>query len=141
KLRELLQEMNGRGRRRGSGSGGEGDWGQEMMEGQEALDKGQMSRAAEAMERALDKMRAAEERERGSRGLEGGRDRSGRDRLGRGGRGGEDDPDFGEGQGSLPRKGANPRWRGGPTMRLRPHPPPRRGEGAEREGRQARHDP
>ena len=140
KLRELLQEMNRLGRRPGSGSGGEGDWGQEMMEGQEALDKGQMSRAAEAMERALDKMRAAEERERGSRGLEGGRDRSGRDRLGRGGRGGEDDPDFGEGQGSLPGKGTNPGWRGDPTMRLGQNPLDVGVEGQMRKGRKEGYD-
>ena len=140
KLRELLQEMNRLGRRPGAGGGGEGDWGQEMSEGQEALDKGQMSRAVEAMERALDKMRAMEDRERGGKGLDGGRDRSGRGRDGRGGRGSDEDPDFGEGQGSLPGKGTNPGWRGDPTNRLGQNPLDVGVEGQMRKGRKEGYD-
>src|SRR5262249_24910844 len=67
KLRQLLDEMNRMGRRPGSGAPGEGDWSQEMMEGSEALDRGQMDKAMQAMERALEKMRAQEERERGGK--------------------------------------------------------------------------
>ena len=142
KLRQLLEEMNRMGRRAGSGAGGEGDWGQEMMEGAEALDRGQMDKAMEAMERALEKMRAQDERERGSRGLQGARDR-GRSRDGdRGGAGrpGEDEPDFGEGQGSLPGKGTNPRWRGDPTSRLGQNPFDIGVEGQMRKGRRESYD-
>ncbi len=39
-----------------------------MMEGAEALDRGQMDKAMEAMERALQKMRAQDERDRGRQG-------------------------------------------------------------------------
>jgi hypothetical protein len=139
KLRQLLDEMNRMGRRPGSGAGGEGDWGQEMMEGAEALDQGQMSKAMEAMERALQKMRAQEERDRGGKGLQGGRDQ---DRDGRGGSGrpGEDEPDFGEGQGSLPGKGTNPGWRGDPTTRLGQNPLDIGVEGEMRKGRRESYD-
>jgi hypothetical protein len=138
KLRQLLEEMNRMGRRPGSGGPGEGDWGQEMMEGAEALDRGQMSKAMEAMERALEKMRAQEERDRGGKGLQGGRGRDG-DR-GRGGRPGEDEPDFGEGQGSLPGKGTNPGWRGDPTTRLGQNPFDIGVEGQMRKGRRESYD-
>src|SRR5262249_19733604 len=123
KLRKLLDEMNRMGRRPGSGGGGGGGWGQEGVEGGEALGGGQREKGMEAMERALEKMRAQEDRERGGKGLQSGR--TGRDREregGRGGRPGEDDPDFGEGQGSLPGKGTNPGWRGDPTNRLGQNP-------------------
>jgi hypothetical protein len=142
KLRQLLEEMNRMGRRPGSGAGGEGDWGQEMMEGAEALDRGQMDKAMEAMERALQKMRAQEERDRGGKGLQAGRDR-GRGRDGdRGGAGrpGEDEPDFGEGQGSLPGKGTNPGWRGDPTTRLGQNPFDIGVEGQMRKGRRESYD-
>jgi hypothetical protein len=138
KLRQLLEEMNRMGRRPGSGGPGEGDWGQEMMEGAEALDRGQMDKAMQAMERALEKMRAQEERDRGGKGLQGGRGRDG-DR-GRGGRPGEDEPDFGEGQGSLPGKGTNPGWRGDPTTRLGQNPFDIGVEGQMRKGRRESYD-
>ena len=139
KLRQLLEEMNRMGRRPGSGSGGEGDWGQEMMEGSEALDRGQMDKAMEAMERALQKMRAQDERDRGGKGLQGGKDR-GRGDKGGSGRPGEDEPDFGEGQGSLPGKGTNPGWKGDPTNRLGQNPFDIGVEGAMRKGRRESYD-
>jgi hypothetical protein len=141
KLRQLLDEMNRMGRRPGSGGGGEGDWGQEMMEGAEALDRGQMDKAMEAMERALQKMRAQEERDRGGKGLPSGR--NGRDsERGRSGAGrpGEDEGDFGEGQGSLPGKGTNPGWRGDPTNRLGQNPFDLGVEGQMRKGRRESYD-
>jgi hypothetical protein len=142
KLRQLLEEMNRMGRRPGSGAGGEGDWGQEMMEGAEALDRGQMDKAMEAMERALQKMRAQEERDRGGKGLQGGRDRGrGRDgERGGSGRPGEDEPDFGEGQGSLPGRGTNPGWRGDPSSRLGQNPFDIGVEGQMRKGRRESYD-
>jgi hypothetical protein len=141
KLRQLLEEMNRMGRRGGSGGGGEGDWGQEMLEGSEALEQGQMSRALDAMERALNKMRAMEERERGGKNLDGGRERGGRGRDGaRGGRGGESEQDFGEGEGSLPGKGTNPSWRGDPTNRLGQDPLDFGVEGQTRRGRKEAYD-
>ncbi len=142
KLRQLLEEMNRMGRRPGSGSGGEGDWGQEMMEGSEALDRGQMDKAMQAMERALQKMRAQDERDRGGKGLQGGKDRGrGRDgERGGAGRPGEDEPDFGEGQGSLPGKGTNPGWRGDPTNRLGQNPFDIGVEGSMRKGRRESYD-
>ncbi len=142
KLRQLLEEMNRMGRRPSSGSGGEGDWGQEMMEGAEALDRGQMDKAMEAMERALQKMRAQEERDRGGKGLQSGKNQGrGRDGdRGAGGRPGEDDPDFGEGQGSLPGKGTNPGWRGDPTNRLGQNPLDIGVEGQMRKGRRESYD-
>jgi hypothetical protein len=138
KLRQLLEEMGRMGRRPGSGAGGEGDWGQDIMEGADALDRGQMSRAMEAMERALERMRAMEERERGGKGLQGRRDRDGE----RGGRGrpGEDEPDFGEGMGSLPGKGTNPGWRGDPSSRLGQDPFDIGVEGQMRKGRRESYD-
>jgi len=142
KLKQLLEEMNRMGRRPGSGSGGEGDWGQEMMEGAEALDRGQMDKAMEAMERALQKMRAQDERDRGGKGLQGGKDKGrGRDgeRAG-GGRPGEDEPDFGEGQGSLPGKGTNPGWKGDPTARLGQNPFDIGVEGQMKKGRRESYD-
>jgi hypothetical protein len=139
KLRQLLEEMNRMGRRGGQG-GGEGDWSQEMMEGSEALEQGQMSRALDAMERALGKMRAMEDRDRGRRGLDGGRDRSGRGRdQGRGGPG-EGEGDFGEGEGSMPGKGTNPQWRGDPTDRLGRTPLDLGVEGQMRRGRKESYD-
>jgi hypothetical protein len=141
KLRQLLEEMNRMGRRPGSGSGGEGDWGQEMMEGAEALDRGQMDKAMEAMERALQKMRAQDERDRGGKGLQGGKDRGrGRDERGGAGRPGEDEPDFGEGQGSLPGKGTNPGWKGDPTARMGQNPFDIGVEGQMRKGRRESYD-
>ena len=140
KLRQLLDEMNRLGRR-GAGSGAEGgDWSREMMEGSEALEQGQMSRALEAMERALNKMRAMDERGRGGKGLDGGRDREGRGRDGRGGRGSDADADFGEGEGSLPGKGTNPGWRGDPTTRLSRNPIDMGVEGQARKGRKEAYD-
>jgi hypothetical protein len=141
KLRQLLDEMQRMGRRPGSGAGGEGDWGQEMMEGSEALDQGQLSRAMEAMDRALQKMRAQEERERGGKGLKGGRDgQRGRDERGGAGRPGEEEPDFGEGMGSLPGKGTNPGWRGDPSARLGQNPLDIGVEGQMRKGRRESYD-
>jgi hypothetical protein len=142
KLRQLLEEMSRMGRRPGSGGGGAGDWGQEMMEGAEALDRGQMDKAMEAMERALQKMRAQEERDRGGKGLQSGRDRGrGRDgERGGSGRPGEDEPDFGEGQGSLPGKGTNPGWRGDPSTRLGQNPFDIGVEGQLRKGRRESYD-
>jgi hypothetical protein len=141
KLRQLLDEMNRMGRRPGSGGGPEGDWGQEMMEGAEALDRGQMDKAIDAMERALQKMRAQEERERGGKGLQSGRGGRDRDREGgRGGRPGEDEPDFGDGQGSLPGKGTNPGWRGDPTTRLGQNPFDIGVEGQMRRGKRESYD-
>jgi hypothetical protein len=110
-----------------------------MMEGAEALDRGQMSKALEAMERALEKMRAQEERERGGKGLHGGRDRKDGQRGGSG-RPGEDEPDFGEGMGSLPGKGTNPGWRGDPTERLGQNPFDIGVEGQMRKGRRESYD-
>jgi hypothetical protein len=139
KLRQLLEEMNRMGRRGGQG-GGEGDWSQEMLEGSEALEQGQMSRALDAMERALSKMRAMEDRDRSGRGLDGGRDRGGRGRdQGRGGAG-EGEGDFGEGEGSLPGKGTNPLWRGDPTDRLGRTPLDLGVEGQLRKGRREAYD-
>jgi hypothetical protein len=140
KLRQLLEEMQRMGRRPGSGSGGEGDWGQEMMEGAEALDRGQMGKAMEAMERALEKMRAMEERDKGGKGLQGGRDRGRDGQRGGSGRPGEDEPDFGEGMGSLPGKGTNPGWRGDPTTRLGQNPLDVGVEGQMRKGRRESYD-
>jgi hypothetical protein len=140
RLRQLLDEMNRMGRRPGSGSGGEGDWGQEIMEGAEALDRGQMSKAMEAMERALEKMRAQEERDRGGKGLQGGKDRGREGQRGGSGRPGEDEPDFGEGQGSLPGKGTNPGWKGDPTTRLGQNPFDIGVEGQMRKGRRESYD-
>ncbi len=140
KLKQLLEEMQRMGRRPGSGSGGEGDWGQEMMEGAEALDRGQMGKALEAMERALEKMRAMEERERGGKGLQGGRDRGRDGQRGGSGRPGEDEPDFGEGMGSLPGKGTNPGWRGDPSARLGQNPFDIGVEGQMRKGRRESYD-
>jgi len=139
KLKQLLEEMSRMGRR-GGNPGGEGDWGAEMMEGSQALEQGQMSRALAAMERALGKMRAMEERERGGRGLDGGKDRGGRGRDGRGGRGGDPDLDFGEGEGSMPGKGTNPGWRGDPTARLGQNPLDFGVEGQMRRGRKEAYD-
>ncbi len=141
RLRQLLDEMNRLGRRGGRSGGEGGEWGQELMEGAEALNQGQMSRALDAMERALGKMRDMEERERGGKGLSGGRDRDGKNRDGRGGgRPGEDEPDFGEGQGSLPGKGKNPAWRGDPTGRLGQMPLDLGVEGQMRKGRKEGYD-
>jgi hypothetical protein len=111
-----------------------------MMEGAEALDQGQMSKAMEAMERALQKMRAQEERDRGGKGLQGGRDQDRDGRRGGSGRPGEDEPDFGEGQGSLPGKGTNPGWRGDPTTRLGQNPFDIGVEGEMRKGRRESYD-
>jgi hypothetical protein len=140
KLKQLLEEMQRMGRRPGSGSGGEGDWGQEMMEGAEALDRGQMGKALEAMERALEKMRAMEERDKGGKGLQGGRDRGRDGQRGGSGRPGEDEPDFGEGMGSLPGKGTNPGWRGDPSTRLGQNPFDIGVEGQMRKGRRESYD-
>jgi len=138
RMRELLEEMSRMGRR--GQPGGEGDFGQELMEGSEALERGEMGRALDAMERALNKMRAMEERDRGGKGLEGGRERGGQGRDGRGGRGGESDPDFGEGEGSLPGKGSNPNWRGDPSTRLGQNPIDMGVEGQSRKGRKESYD-
>ena len=139
RMRELLDEMNRMGRR--GQPGGEGDFGQDLMEGSEALDRGQMDRALSAMERALNKMRAAEERERGGKGLDGGRDRGAQGRDGRGGQGGgENDPDFGEGMGSMPGKGTNQNWRGDPSTRLGQNPIDMGVEGQSRRGRKESYD-
>jgi hypothetical protein len=136
RMRQLLEEMNRMGRR--GQPGGEGDFGQELMEGSQALEEGQMSRAMDAMERALGKMRAMEERERGGKGLDGGKDRAGRD--GARGRGGENDPDFGEGEGSMPGKGTNPGWRGDPSQRIGQSPIDMGVEGQMRKGRKEAYD-
>ncbi|MBI3454626.1 MAG: hypothetical protein HY002_02400 [Candidatus Rokubacteria bacterium] len=136
RMRELLEEMNRLGRR--GQPGGAGDFGQELMEGAEALEQGQMGRALDAMERALDKMRAMDERERGGKALEGGRERGGRGRDAGGGRGGDSDPDFGEG--SLPGKGSNPNWRGDPSGRLAQMPIDMGVEGQMRKGRKEAYD-
>jgi uncharacterized membrane protein YgcG len=138
RMRQLLDEMNRLGRR--GQSGGEGDFGQELMEGAQALDEGQMGRALDAMERALNKMRAMEERERGGKGLEGSRDRGGKGRDPGRGRGGDTDPDFGEGEGSMPGKGSNPNWRGDPSGRLGRDPIDMGVEGQSRKGRKEAYD-
>jgi hypothetical protein len=137
RMRQLLEEMNRMGRR--GQPGGEGDFGQELMEGSEALEQGQMGRALDAMERALNKMRSMEERERGGKGLDGGRDRGGQGKDGRG-RGGAEDPDMGEGEGSLPGKGTNPNWRGDPTERFAGSPIDMGVEGQARKGRKESYD-
>jgi hypothetical protein len=137
RMRQLLDEMNRMGRR--GQPGGEGDFGQELMEGSEALEQGQMGRALDAMERALGKMRAMEERERGGKGLDGGKDRGGQGRDGRG-RGGAEDPDLGEGEGSMPGKGTNPQWRGDPTERFAGSPIDMGVEGQARKGRKESYD-
>jgi hypothetical protein len=137
RMRQLLDEMNRMGRR--GQPGGEGDFGQGLMEGSEALEQGQMGRALDAMERALGKMRAMEERERGGKGLEGGRDRGAQGKDGRG-RGGADDPDMGEGEGSMPGKGTNPQWRGDPTERFAGSPIDMGVEGQARKGRKESYD-
>jgi hypothetical protein len=88
------------------------------------------------MEKALSKMRALEERDRSGRGLRGGRES---DRQRSRGRGGSDpaldDPDFGEGEGSLPGKGRNPNPKGDATTRLRANPYDAGVEGEARPGR------
>ncbi len=141
KLRQLLDEMGRMGRRGSSGSGGEGDWGQEIAEGSEALERGEMSRAIDAMERALEKMRSMDEKERGGKNLEGARERGNRDgQRGGPGRPGDGEPDFGEGQGSLPGKGNNPGWRGDPTARLGQNPFDVGVEGQVRKGRKESYD-
>jgi hypothetical protein len=140
RLRQLLEEMNRMGRRPG-GAGQPGDWGQEMMEGSEALEQGQMSRALDAMERALDKMRALDERERGGKSLDGSRNQGGRGRDGQRGGPGEGMDEFGpEGQGSLPGKGTNPGWRGDPSNRLGQSPIDMGVEGQTRKGRKEGYD-
>jgi hypothetical protein len=138
RMRQLLDEMSRMGRR--GQAGGEGDFGQELMEGSQALEEGQMGRALDAMERALGKMRAMEERDRGGKGLDGGRDQSGRGRDGSRGRGGEGDQDFGEGEGSMPGKGSNPNWRGDPSNRLGQQPIDMGVEGQARKGRKEAYD-
>jgi hypothetical protein len=138
RMRQLLDEMNRMGRR--PGAGGEGDYGQDLMESSQALEEGQMNRALDAMERALGKMRAMEERERGGKGLEGGREQGGRNREGARGRGGEGEQDFGEGEGSLPGKGTNPGWRGDPSQRLGQQPIDMGVEGQYRKGRKEAYD-
>jgi hypothetical protein len=138
RLRQLLEEMNRMGRRGGGQPGGDGDWGQDLMEGSQALEQGQMDRALGAMERALSKMRALEERERGGKGLEGGRDR---EQRGRRGGPGEGEGDFGDMEGgSLPGKGTNPGWRGDPTQRLGQAPIDMGVEGQMRRGRKEAYD-
>jgi hypothetical protein len=140
RMRQLLEEMDRLGRRAGSpGGGGPGDWSQDVMEGSEALEQGQMSRALDAMERALGKMRAAEERSQAGKGLQGGKDQAGRGRDGAGGPG-ENEGDFGEGQGSFPGKGTNPGWRGDPTGRLGQAPIDMGVEGQARKGRREAYD-
>src|SRR5262249_54997110 len=139
RMRELLDEMNRMGRR--GQPGGEGDFGQELMEGSEALEQGQMGRGMDAMERASSRMRAREGGGRGGKGLEGGKDRGGQGRDGRSGRGGGDsDPDFGEGEGSMPGKGTNPNWRGDPSNRLGQNPIDMGVEGQSRKGRKESYD-
>jgi hypothetical protein len=140
RMRQLLDEMNRIGRRGTSGSG-DGDFGQDLMDGTEALEQGQMSRAMDAMERALSKLRSMEQRERGGRRLDGGRDGGGSGReQGRSGPGEEGDADFGEGHGSLPGKGTNPQWRGDPTTRLDQDPLDVGVEGEARKGRKEAYD-
>ncbi|HLC42085.1 MAG TPA: hypothetical protein VJO34_10745 [Methylomirabilota bacterium] len=136
KLRELLNEMERLGRKGG-------DWGQDVGEGMEALEGGQMDRAMSAMERALSKMRAMDERDRGRRGLQGGKeqDRGGRGRE-RGGRhSGEGyEGDWGEGEGLLPGRGKNPTPKGDPTARLNQRPLDFGVEGEARPGRREAFD-
>jgi hypothetical protein len=139
RLRQLLDEM-GRMGRRSQGGGGEGDWGQELMEGSQALEQGQMSRAMDAMERALQKMRAMEDRERGGKSLDGGRNGGREGQQGGPGGPGEGEPDFGEGRGSMPGKGTNPGWRGDPTARLGQDPLDLGVEGQTRKGRKESYD-
>ena len=135
KLKQLLEEMERMGRRPGSGSGGEGDWGQEMMEGAEALDRGQMGRLWRRWSGRSRRCGRMEERDRGGKGLQGGRDRGRDGQRGGSGRPGEDEPDFGEGRGSLPGKGTNPGWRGDPSARLGQNPFDIGVEGQMRKGR------
>jgi len=128
KLRDLLNEMERLGRK-------SGDWGQDVGEGMEALEGGQMERAMSAMERALAKMRAMEEGAKGRRGLQGGKTDErgkGRDR-GRGNDGGEQDE--GDGEGSLPGQGRSPHPKGNPSARLKTNPLDMGVEGEARPGR------
>lgn len=135
KLRDLLEEMERMGRKGGN-------WEGDMGEGWEALEQGQTDRALEAMEKALSKMRAMEERDRSGRSLRGGResDRQRSRGRGAGGQEGLDDPDFGEGEGSLPGKGKNPNPKGDPTARLRGNPYDVGVEGEVRSGRKTGFD-
>jgi len=118
KLRDILEEMARMGRKGGN-------WGGDAWEGMEAVEQGQTDRALEAMERALSKMRAMEERDRGGRTLRGAREDERRGSRGRqqGGTGAGDlEPDFGEGEGSLPGKGRSPNPKGAASERLRVTP-------------------
>ena len=143
KLKQLLEEMQRMGRRPGSGSGGEGDWGQEMMEGAEALDRGQMGKALEAMERALEKMRAMEERDErreGSPGRARPRPRRPARRLGPAGRG---RAGLRRGHGLASRQGHEPRLarRSLDAPRAEPVRYRRRGSDAQGPARILRHEP
>src|SRR5438105_1707400 len=137
KLRELLDEMERLGRKRGNWSG-------DAAEGMEALEGGQTDRAIEAMQRALDKMRAMEEAGRSGKNLRGGRETArgarGRDRA-RGGEGaGPEDQDFGEGEGLLPGKGRSVTPKGDPTARLSASPYDVGVEGESRRGKKEGYD-
>ena len=138
KLRELLEEMERLGRKN------DGNWGQDVGEGMEALEYGQQDKALEAMEKALNKLRAMEEAQRSGKNLRGGResDRGGRgDReRGRGGAGGAEDQDFGEGEGLLPGKGKSGTPKGEASQRLRASPYDVGVEGESRQGRKDGYD-
>src|SRR5947199_401143 len=113
KLKELLEELDGPGRKGGN-------WRGVLGQGMEALEGGQTDRAMEAMQKALDKMRAQEEAQRSGKGLRGGRDseRGGASRDRRGGEGGGEGEDFGEGEGVLPGKGMSATPKGDACQRL-----------------------
>src|SRR2546425_5909796 len=138
KLRELLEEMERLGRKN------DGNWGQDVGEGMEALEYGQQDKALEAMEKALNKLRAMEEAQRSGKNLRGGResDRGGRgDReRGRGGAGGAEDQGFGEGEGLLPGKGKSGTPKGEASQRLRASPYDVGVEGESRQGRKDGYD-
>jgi hypothetical protein len=126
KLRDLLNEMERLGRKGG-------DWGDDVGEGMEALEGGQMDRAMSAMERALAKMRAMEEGAKGRRELQGGKgNERGRGRDQGKGTEGEDD---GDGEGSFPGQGRSPNPKGNPTARLKTNPLDMGIEGEARPGR------
>ena len=113
------------------------------MEGAEALDRGQMDKAMEAMERALQKMRAQDERDRGGKGLQGGQApgprpgrRARRPAAGRA----RTSPTSARVRGRCPGKGTNPGWRGDPTNRLGQNPFDIGVEGQMRKGRRESYD-
>jgi hypothetical protein len=113
KLAQILREMERMGKRGG-------DWSEDVNEGFEALNEGNMDEAMQAVESALGKIREAENRQRASKSLRGGRDAT-------------DDPDASRSDSSqtamndIERRGGYSQAKGGPskgapTSRLRSTP-------------------